>query len=229
MYIIMLILNYELWIMSACCRSVVVPTDEGGHYDDAYQDVDGRHAEYAHKYHRRYPDYPRPPAHLGGLEHIDHRHADEGYHHGTDALEGLDDIGVVLVAGEEHRHQQDDEEGGQAAGNGGHHAALGAAKAMAGEDGDVDGEESWGRLCQGDDVDKVFIVEPTALHQLALDSCYHGDASTNGEGSNLSEYKEYLPKAYHKRSDFFASAKVQQAERRTKQTRLFFIARRSVS
>ena len=194
--------------MSACCRSVIVPTDEGGHHDDAYQDVDGRHAEYAHKRHRRYPNHPRPPAHLGSLEHVDHGYADERHHYGAYALEGLDDVGVVLVAGEEHCHQEDDEEGGQAAGNGGHHAALGAAKAMAGEDGDVDGKESWGRLCQGDDVDKVLIVQPLALDEFALYRCYHGDAATNGEGTDLCEYKKYLPETDHR--CFISYAKIVQ-------------------
>jgi hypothetical protein len=69
---------------------------------------------------------------------------------------------------------------------------------MSGEDRDVDGKEAGGGLRQGDNVNKVFIIEPTALHQLALDSCYHRDASTNGEGTYLCEYEEYLPKAYHK-------------------------------
>ena len=111
----------------ACCLSSIVPTDEGGNDDDTYQDIYRRHTEKAHKRHRRYPNYPRPPTHLGSLEHVDHGHANEGYHDGADTLEGLDDIRIILITGKEHRHQQDDKEGRQAAGNGSHHTALGAA------------------------------------------------------------------------------------------------------
>ena len=212
----------------ACCLSSIVPTDEGGHHNDTYQYIYRRHTEDTHKHHRGYPYQPRPPAHLSSLKHINHRHTNEGYHDGTYALEGLDDIRIILITGEEHRHQQDDKEGRQATGNGGHHTTLGAAQAVTGKDGDVDRKEPWRSLCQRDDIDKILIVQPASLYEFTLDGCYHGNASTNGESTNLSEYKKYLPKAYHKCTYYFASAKVQQAERRTKQTCLFFIPRRSV-
>ena len=69
---------------------------------------------------------------------------------------------------------------------------------MAGEDGYVDSKESGGCLCQGDDVDEVFVVEPATLHELALDCCNHGDTSTDGEGANFCKHKKYLPETYHR-------------------------------
>ena len=88
-----------------CSPLSIVPTDKGRHHDDTYQDVYRRHAEQAHKCQRCYPYTPRPPAHLGSLEHIHHGNTYQCHHDGTYALEGLDDVGVILEAGEEDGHQ----------------------------------------------------------------------------------------------------------------------------
>ena len=84
-----------------CRLAVVVPTDEECHHYDTYQDVDGRHLQEADKHDGRQHHEPRPPAHLGGFDHGYHGYTYQGYYHGADAFECLDDIFVLLECGEE--------------------------------------------------------------------------------------------------------------------------------
>ena len=68
---------------------------------------------------------------------------------------------------------------------------------MTGKDGDIDGKKPGRRLCQGNDIDKVFVFEPLSFHQFAFDGGYHRNASTNGEGSDFGKDPKYIPQTDH--------------------------------
>ena len=101
---------------------------------------------------------------------------------------------VVLKLMEKHRNQQDNEKRRQGRAYAGAECATQLTHLIANEDADVDGENARTTLRNGNEIEKLFFLNPLVLvHYFGLDNGYHGISATQSEHPNLKECAKTVP------------------------------------
>ncbi len=108
---------------------------------------------------------------------------DSGKHGGDDR--------IILELMEEHRDEQDNQERGESCPECGTDSSSGLAQFVADEDADVDSEDAGTTLCNGYQVEKLFLVHPfVSVDDVGFNHRNHGIATAKGDESNLEKCLE---------------------------------------